>query len=493
MESHLYPSRLSVFPKSLAYSHETEYGLAQTDADLKLAVLTMPGSNIIGQFEGEISEFGDQTLLMCNLNHKNAINLKKQLSWLQPKLLGLNTSAGMGDRLGIATPGHVRAVRKFTGRLAPIFAQQSTREMIRTHRDPNQVMDDAMWGCFEEGWQEGAGCDADHLKKNVDIESCFSAGFTLFTFDPGEYVDFYSQSTSLQNIKNKIGKLPTNLQLSQTGLIGKSFDIEGYQICMEDEVLIKAAYKYGRAIARVVDMYEHLQRLAGDHPFEVEVSMDETEEPTTPAEHVYIASELRRLGVQWVSFAPRFVGRFEKGVDYIGDVRSFKDNLAVHAAIARQFGPYKLSLHSGSDKFSIYSIFMEETRGLAHLKTAGTSYLEALRTIAVIDRYLLKEIYTFALEHYEVDKLSYHTSAQIIRAPKPDEIHDWTGLLDQFDAREILHVTFGSVLTDKTDDGKLRFFDAIMSVLKVNREAYFANLENHFIRHLQPFSAHENE
>ena len=118
--------------------------------------------------------------------------------------------------------------------------------------------------------------------------------------------------------------------------------------------------------------------------------MDETEEPTSPAEHVYIASELRRLGVKWVSFAPRFVGRFEKGVDYIGDVQAFKDNLAIHAAIARQFGPYKLSLHSGSDKFSIYSIFMEETRGLAHLKTAGTSYLEALRTIAVMDKYLVE-------------------------------------------------------------------------------------------------------
>ncbi len=489
METNLFPSRLNVLPRSLAYSQEAEFGLAQANTGLKLAILTVPGSKIIDQFEGELSNFGDKTLLVCNLNHRNAIILRKQLSWLQPKLLGLQTSVGMGDRLGIATPGHVRAVRNFQGKIAPIFAQQSTREMIRTHRNPDQVMDDAMWGCFEENWQEWVGCDADHLKKKVNIDSCVSAGFTFFTFDTGQYVNSDSQLMSLLPIKYKIEELPENLQLSQTGLIGKSFDIEGYQIYMDEEVLARAAFKYGRAIARIAEMFEHLQQVAGDHPFEVEVSMDETEEPTTPAEHVYITSEMCRLGVKWVSFAPRFVGRFEKGVDYIGEVYSFKKDLAVHAAIARHFGPYKLSLHSGSDKFSIYSIFMEETRGLSHLKTAGTSYLEALRTIAVIDSNLLKEIYTFSLKHFEVDKLSYHTSAQILRAPRPDKVSDWSSLLEQFDAREILHITFGSVLTAESDSGKLRFYDSIMSTLVDNRETYFDNLENHFMRHIQPFAS----
>ncbi len=113
--------------------------------------------------------------------------------------------------------------------------------------------------------------------------------------------------------------------------------------------------------------------------------MDETDQPTTHAEHVYIASELKRLGVEWVSLAPRFVGRFEKGVDYIGDLQAFHQDVNGHAAIARALGPYKLSIHSGSDKFSIYPIIMEATRGLVHLKTAGTSYLEALRTAAALD------------------------------------------------------------------------------------------------------------
>ena len=196
---------------------------------------------------------------------------------------------------------------------------------------------------------------------------------------------------------------------------------------------------------------------------------------------------MKRLGVRWISLAPRYIGRFEKGVDYIGDTAAFEANLVGHAAIARQFGPYKLSLHSGSDKFSIYPAAMRQTRGQVHLKTAGTSYLEALRTIAAIDVGLFREIYVFARQRYDTDKLTYHVSAQLERAPLPEAVTDWPGLLNQFDAREILHVTFGSVLTEKTVNQKRRFYDRFMDLLRSNPEIYANNLEKHFKKHLAPF------
>jgi hypothetical protein len=253
---------------------------------------------------------------------------------------------------------------------------------------------------------------------------------------------------------------------------------------------MRAAVKYGRAIAHVAFMYNHLAQVGTGHEWEVEVSVDETETPTTHAEHVYIATELRRQGVHWVSLAPRYIGRFEKGVDYIGDVTAFEADMAIHAAIARTLGPYKLSLHSGSDKFSVYAAAMRQTRGVVHLKTAGTSYLEALRTIAALDPALFRAIYTFACEHYEVDRATYHVSASLERAPAPDSLDETAlpTLLEQFDAREILHVTFGSVLTTRTADGNWLFYDRFMEVLRSHPEAYAANLEAHFIRHLQPFA-----
>ncbi len=159
--------------------------------------------------------------------------------------------------------------------------------------------------------------------------------------------------------------------------------------------------------------------------------------------------------------APRFVGRFEKGVDYIGDLEEFEQDIKGHAAIARVFGPYKISLHSGSDKFSIYKIAAQATRGLVHLKTAGTSYLEALRTIAALNPDFFREIYDFCRNRYETDKVSYIISAQVSRAPIASEVVQLSEILDNFDAREILHVTFGSVLKEKSPDGSFRFFERL--------------------------------
>jgi hypothetical protein len=401
----------------------------------------------------------------------------------------------MGDRLGLATPGHVRAVRAAGGKVAPIFAQQSIREMMRTGRSPEQVMDDATWGVFQEGWCEGIGADADHLKSTGDIDTCLPAGYTLFTIDPGERVDNAADKATLADLCIDLGKLPwsqlddspgslTNRYLSQ------SFDVEGHEIAFNEETLFRAAVKYGRAVADVAAMYGYLMETAAGRDFELEISVDETETPTTPAEHIYIARELRRLGVRWVSLAPRYSGRFEKGVDYIGDLAAFEADFSIHAAIARQFGPYKLSIHSGSDKFSIYPIVMRQTRGLVHLKTAGTSYLEALHTIAALDPDFFRLVYTFARERYEIDRASYHVSGELDNAPLPQDVADadLPGLLEQLDAREILHVTFGSVLTARTEEGRWRFYDGLMALLRANREAYAANLEARFLRHLKPFA-----
>ncbi|HZY42899.1 MAG TPA: tagaturonate epimerase family protein, partial [Anaerolineae bacterium] len=198
--------------------------------------------------------------------------------------------------------------------------------------------------------------------------------------------------------------------------------------------------------------------------------------------HIFIVNELKRLGVQWVSLAPRYVGRFEKGVDYIGDLQELEADLAGHAAIARAFGPYKLSLHSGSDKFSVYPLIVAAARGVVHLKTAGTSYLEALRAIARVNAPLFRELLALAIERYPIDCASYHVSADVSRVARPQLLRDANlpDVLDQFDTREALHVTFGSALAQYGDD--------IRGTLMTHEAEHYAALEAHFIRHLMPFA-----
>ncbi len=484
-------TQLELIPQSLVSHEGLEFGIARTPEGLRLAVLARGDEAVLKAFEGKLQTTSEGQVLLADLSAHNAAALRQRLPWLQPQPLGLATSAGMGDRLGLATPGHVRALKQVGGGIAPIFAQQSMREMARTVRTPQNVMDDATWGIFQEGWQGGIGADADHLKTTQDIDVCLAAGFTFFTIDPGDHVDNRAEGTDLAGLKTLAQALPEHMQGNASQLLETTIDLESKSIYFDEKTLLKAMVKYGRAIDHVANMYRHLIKTAGSKAVELEVSVDETEQPTSHAEHVYFASELKRLGVKWVSLAPRYVGRFEKGVDYIGDLVAFKADIEGHAVIARKFGPYKLSLHSGSDKFSIYPIAMKATKGLVHLKTAGTSYLEALHTVAMKDVDFLKEIYSFARERYETDRLTYHVSAQLSRAPLPEAVTNWPALLAQFDAREILHVTFGSVLREQREDGNLRFAERLFALLRAHPETYAGNLEQHFIKHLKPFSLKE--
>jgi hypothetical protein len=479
---------LDVLPNSAVSVEGTVVGLVWSGQ--RVAVLAPSGSQVLSGFEGESSATGDRTLLLGPMSPANLDALRELMPWMRPRPLGTRMSAGFGDRLGLATQGHVRALRAAGGDLAPIFAQQSIREMERTGRSPREVLDDATWGAFAEGWQEGFGADADHLKTAQDVDACVAAGYSFFTFDPGEYVDDGAETAGASALRAALEDLPwQNLEDVQAALkrrdLDDTFEAEGHEVSFDDLSLALAAVKYGAAVAHVARLYRHLQSAMGDKDFEVEVSVDETESPTTHAQHVYIATELGRLGLRWVSLPPRYVGRFEKGVDYIGDVTEFEEDIEVHAAIARTVspdGPYKLSLHSGSDKFSVYPAFVRQTRGLAHLKTAGTSYLEALRTVAALDPDLFREIYDFARGRYEEDRASYHVSARTDRTPGVVGDAQLPALLGTFDAREILHVTFGSVLKEA------RFRNRLLGLLREHPEHYAAGLERHFLRHLEPFA-----
>ncbi|TVR19648.1 MAG: hypothetical protein EA396_12285 [Anaerolineaceae bacterium] len=422
--------------------------------------------------------------LLCRLTAHNARVLRERLAWLRPIPLGTRTSGGFGDRLGCATVGHLLATAG--SGVMPVLAQQSVRENARTGRTPQQVLDDAMWGAFEFGWRDGWGADADHLKAVEDIPPFVEAGYTFYTIDPGDHVDDSADSDDLPTLKRKVTTLDwTALASSPDDLVKRlsgTVNLGGLTLDLNEETILRAAVKYGSAVLHAVTMAGHIRDLIGDKSFDLEVSVDETNSTTAHVEHFYIVSELKRLGVTFTSLAPRFVGRFEKGVDYIGDLNTLSDDIAVHGAIMRHFGDsYKLSLHTGSDKFGVYPIALRHTNGLVHLKTAGTSYLEALRVMANVQPALFRDVLALAREHYEEDRKTYHVSALLDKLPDPATLTDdaLAGLLDQFDARQILHVTYGSMLD--------AYGAELAAMLQAHEVAYHAGLKTHFDRHLAAF------
>jgi len=382
-----------------------------------------------------------------------------------PTPLSLTPSFGFGDRLGLATPGHIAAVRGT--KFAPIFAQQSVRENARTGRTPQQVVDDAKRAVDSAHWEAPWGADADHLKTTDDIPPFVEAGYTFFTVDPGEHVDNAADADPSGVLQNKVAKF--NWDELSALYLDQPVDPPWGQF--DEESLMRSTVKYGNAIRQAASMYDHLSQLKD--AFDFEVSVDETDSPTTPLEHFYIASELTRRGIHFTSLAPRFIGRFEKGVDYIGDLNALDIELEKHAAVTTYFGTYKLSLHSGSDKLSVYPLVVKHWGERVHVKTAGTSYLEALRVLASHEPDLFLKIYSLGRECYEVDKRTYHVSASLEFLPSTSDL---PLLLNDFHARQVLHVTFGSAI------GK--FGAELKSALIKHEDAYYEGLRAHFEKHL---------
>ncbi|MCZ7645383.1 MAG: tagaturonate epimerase family protein [Planctomycetota bacterium] len=404
----------------------------------------------------------------------------------QPQVLGLKRSFGFGDRLGLATPGHLDAV-KGSG-FAPIFAQQSIREMRRTKREPVEVMRAAVEALKAERWADAWGADADHLQTEEDVQRTAREGFTFFTIDPSAHVHKTADELNDLELETAYQKLAATgaVQANQAFdlYLGKSFDLgEGARIDFEDRrALTRAVVKYGAALAHTKLMNGWIAKACAGRPFELEMSVDETPSPTSPLEHLFVGLELKRLGVKLVSLAPRFTGEFEKGIDYKGDLQVFEADYKRHVAIAKHCGPYKLSVHSGSDKFRIYPIVGRLSGELVHVKTAGTSYLEALRVAARADKPLFREIVGFCRGRYETDRATYHVSAKLGDVPaEPADAELERAYLEHDSGRQILHVTFGSVLGGEsgTPPYKQRLLELLHKRADLYREVLRAHLGKH--------------
>jgi hypothetical protein len=406
----------------------------------------------------------------------------------KPSPLGLKKSFGFGDRLGVATPGHLASARKT--QFAPIFAQQSIREMTRTQRTAGEVMKAAADALEAAQFRSIWGADADHLKTPEDIQTTAAAGFTFFTIDPSSFVNNAADTSNGVALGMLAGQIEKEGLFQASDYLGKKFDLGVAALEFDLSSLQKAAVKYARAISHTANMAAEIRKHRSDA--DIEVSVDETDFATTPLEHYFVANELKRRGIAVTSLAPRFVGEFEKGVDYKGDLQEFEKQLAIHVAIAQQLGPYKISIHSGSDKFSVYPVIGRLCGDLLHVKTAGTSYLEALRAVCRTDSELFGEIAAFAHSRFSVDRASYHISTtngevSSLVNTKPEAFEE--NYLDGRAGRQLLHVTFGSVLTVGTTSKGRSFREAILESLSRNAALHSELLEKHFDRHLSLLNA----
>lgn len=371
------------------------------------------------------------------------------------------------------------------------------REMERTQRSPEEVMRAAQTALQNAGYTEAWGADADHLKTPEDVRKTAEAGFCFFTIDPSEFVNNQADRMSWAELESSVADLEEDQTFAspdwKDAYLNKRFEV-GNELALEftKEGLYRAAMKYARAIADSQIMSRQIAKSNPGRPYEIEISVDETDSPTSPLEHLFFGLELKRRQItNVVSLAPRFVGEFEKGIDYRGDLRQFEASLREHVTIARYCGPYKISVHSGSDKFSIYPIVGRVCGDLLHVKTAGTSYLEALRVVARAAPETFAEIVAYGRGRFDTDRKSYHistTAADIARLRRFSGPSEERVYLDEAVGRQLLHVTFGSVLTAGADSRGRSFKGTILDVLHRHADLHHEFLEGHFSKHLSLLS-----
>ena len=489
---------LQIYPRSVREQYGIIFFIAK-NSDVKNLYLFNEEINhdISDKIEGEFistERKNDFYFKKCLMNTNNRKVIQSIFEFTNPQVIGLEDSFGFGDRLGLANPAHIRSLG--SSKFKPVLAQQSIRELTRSNRTPADVMDAAVWAVFQEGYLDGFGADADHLKTKEDIDLMVANGFRMFTFDPGDYVHNDADMLNEDELDDRIEKQDWNgLNISFEGLskiyLGREVKISEDLILQPAENNLKRAIiKYGDSLAYIKKMYDHLIQNYPDYETEVEISIDETESVTSLFEHYFISNELKRLGINFSSLAPRFIGEFEKGIDYKGDLNIFKEEYIKHVSIASHFGTYKLSLHSGSDKFNVYNVIGSLNLGVTHVKTAGTSYLEGLKVVALKDPNLMREILDYSRNLYEEEKKTYHVSADInkVRPAMEYSDEDLVMLFNQDDWRQILHVTYGRILTDKNEKGKYIFKDNLLDCINTNEEIHYKLLINHFRKHLDNFN-----
>jgi tagaturonate epimerase len=341
-------------------------------------------------------------------------------------------SFGVGDRFSHQGKAQLTALMMAKSQrldIVPVWNKSNREHKIvkSTPADTRNEADAAVKGL---GWKNNYFVDADHINlTNVD-------GFLLhcdfFTIDVADYI---SKQASEEEINSFIQSQAKFLGKVSIPGIEREFDIT-------KELLKNIANKFLLAMKEAGKIYKYIEEKKGKGNFIAEVSIDECQDPQTPLELLFILSALAIEGVQLQTIAPKFTGRFNKGVDYEGDVNKFAtefdEDLAVIAFAIQKFGfnkNLKLSVHSGSDKFSIYPYIQKAIKkydtGL-HVKTAGTTWLEELTGLAMGEGeglILAKQIYEKALLKYDELCAPYATVININKSllPKVEEVNKWDG------------------------------------------------------------------
>ena len=341
-------------------------------------------------------------------------------------------SFGIGDRFGqqgLAQLGALIKAKEEGIEIVPVW-NKSNREHQIIQSSPADTLHEADSAVLALQWDEPYYVDADHI--NLKTVDPFLDHANFFTLDVADYIGSEITEQELQDFLKEASAYEGELLIPG---ITQPFSVSG-------DLLVKIARSFLGAVREAAAIYRHIADNKGADNFIAEVSMDEVDAAQSPVELFFILMMIKQYGIPAQTIAPKFTGRFNKGVDYVGDAslfrKEFEEDLLVIDFAVKSFGlpdNLKLSVHSGSDKFTIYPIMGElikkYKKGI-HVKTAGTTWLEEMIGLAMAGGEALqmaKDIYCSAYERQDELCGPYSTVIDINPAtlPLPEEVKQWNG------------------------------------------------------------------
>ena len=403
---------------------------------------------------------------------------------------------GVGDRFAHQAPAQLKACSQAAEQgfeVIPVW-NKSNREHLIVGSSPASVRAAADEAVRQAGWTKPYHVDADHI--NLKTVDAFLDSSDFYTIDVADWIGKPAEPSAAQSFTARHPELVGSVKISG---IDQPFTTTA-------ESVSRTAAKYLLAVREAGEVYRHIASRKPGTGFITEVSMDETDSPQTPPELLVILAAIADEGIPLQTIAPKFTGRFNKGVDYVGDAvqfeKEFSDDVAVVAHAIRAYGlpaSLKLSVHSGSDKFSIYGAIrrvLRRTGAGVHLKTAGTTWLEELIGLAEAGGdglALAKQVYGEAFAKSDALCAPYASVIDIDTAklPTPQTVKQWTSgqyvaalrhvpSCPEFNLhlRQLLHVGYKVAA---------HLGDRYLDMLNQHREIIARNVsENLFDRHIRP-------
>lgn len=403
-------------------------------------------------------------------------------------------SMGLGDRFGRQGNAQLRAIIEASVNgieITPVW-NKSNREHVTIGTQPDDVREEADRVTKNAGFKKDYFVDADHI--NIDTVDRFIESSDFFTIDVASYIGKKAENQEITEFMASVEKYSGNISIPGTRL----------SFTTSKSLIRSIAEKYLFASIKAFDIYRKIEKIKGKNNFITEVSMDEVPLPQTPVELFFILKMLASENIPLQTIAPRFSGRFNKGVDYSGDPvkfsNEFEEDLMIIDYAAKEFGlpdNLKMSVHSGSDKFAVYPLIGSAIRKYnwgIHIKTAGTTWLEEVIGLAESggEAYeFVKDIYIRSLEKIDELCAPYQDVIDIRRSSLPSgpEVGKWdnrkfAGSLRHIpgnkgynpDMRQLVHVSYK--LAAQNLDEYLRLLDANEKI--VSQCVY----ENIYTRHI---------